>query len=105
MKDTKDDDEDDGTPRHEESHDEIMARMNKLSYEIGERHDQDKLLRLQEKKTSRSLQVIAALGVLMLIMIVSFLATCVGGKGKGKGVEGDELGDEQHSMKRVGKAD
>lgn len=43
----------DDTPRHEESHDDIMARMNKLSEEIGERHDKDKLSRLQEKKSSR----------------------------------------------------
>lgn len=42
----KKDDKDDDTPRHEESHAEIMARMNKLSEEIGERHDEDKLMRL-----------------------------------------------------------
>jgi len=47
----KADDENDNTPRHEESHDEIMAKMNKLSEEIGERHDRDKLSRLKEKKS------------------------------------------------------
>ena len=43
----KDDkEEEDNTPRHEESHEDIMARMNKLSEEIGERHDDEKLMRL-----------------------------------------------------------
>lgn len=50
-----DEEEEDDTPRHEESHKDIMARMNKLSEEIGERHDDDKLMKLQEKKSSRSL--------------------------------------------------
>ena len=40
-------------PRHEESHDEIMARMNKISEEIGERHDRDRLMRIKETKQSR----------------------------------------------------
>jgi len=40
------DKEEDKVDRHEESHDDIMARMNKLSEDIGERHDRDKMSRL-----------------------------------------------------------
>ena len=29
--------------RHDESYEDIMGRMNKLSEEIGERHDKDKM--------------------------------------------------------------
>jgi archaellum component FlaC len=34
----KGEDEENGKPRFEESFDDIMARMNKISEEIGEKH-------------------------------------------------------------------
>lgn len=79
--------------------------MNKLSEEIGERHDEEKLMKLSETKSSRLLQVLAAIGVIFLIMIVSFIASCLGGKAKG--VEGEDVDEHQSnsSLKRVGKAD
>ena len=44
------DENDEDTPRFEESHGDIMLRMNKLSQEIGEKHDQQKLLKLSSNK-------------------------------------------------------
>lgn len=67
--------------------------MNKLSEEIGERHDEEKLMKLSEKKSSRSVQVLLAVGVIFLIMLVSFVASCLGGKAKG--VEGEDFDDKQ----------
>lgn len=91
----KKDEEEDNTPRHEESHADIMAKMNKLSEEIGERHDKDKLTKLKEKKSQRYTQVLAGIGVLLLVMLVSFVLSCRAKKGSDSEVE-DESG---HTMK------
>ena len=95
--------EEDNTPRHEESHEEIMAKMNKLSEEIGERHDREKLTRLKEKKSQRFTQVLAALGGILLLMVVSFVLTCKAKKGRDNETEEDEPNTK--SNRRVGKAD
>ena len=81
-----------------------MARMNKISEEIGERHDRDKLTRLKEMKSSRFTQVLFAFGILLLIMLISFLLSCLGSKKKLD--EGEEREEEQATaVKRVAKAD
>jgi len=64
----------DNTPRHEEPIEDIMARMNKLSDEIGDRHDK-KYTRV-ESKSQRVVQIMVAVGVLLMIMLVSFIMTC-----------------------------
>lgn len=92
--------ENDNTPRHEESHDEIMAKMNKLSEEIGERHDREKLNRIGGKKSQRFTQVLAALGGVLLLMLISFVLTCQAKKGRDSEAEEDE--PSTGGNKRVG---
>jgi len=64
----------DNTPRHEEPIEDIMARMNKLSDEIGERHEK-KYTRV-ESKNQRVVQIMVVAGILMMIMLASFIMTC-----------------------------
>lgn len=101
---SKADEEDDNKPRVEESYDDIMSRMNKLSHEIGEKHDQDKLAKLYEKKSSRMMQVLAATGVLLFIILVSFVLSCFASKRKNEDRDEDER-QYSTSSKRVGKSD
>ena len=84
-----------------------MAKMNKLSEEIGERHDRDKLSKLKEKKSQRFTQVLAALGGLLLVMLISFVVSC-----RAKKDRDSEVGEEDNhptktpgGNRRVGKAD
>jgi len=93
----------DNTPRYEESHDSIMAKMNKLSEEIGERHDREKLTRLSGKKSQRSSQVLVALGCILALVLGSFILTC--GAKKGKNAEAEEDEKVIGASRRVGKAD
>lgn len=45
-----------------------------------------------------------AAGVILLIMLISFVASCLGGKAKG--AESEEIDEnQQNNSKRVGKAD
>lgn len=64
----------DNTPRHEESVEDIMARMNKLSDEIGEKHE-NKYKRV-ESQQNRMVQIFVVAGAVMMIMLVSFIMTC-----------------------------
>ena len=84
-----------------------MAKMNKLSEEIGERHDREKLTKLKEKKSQRYTQVLAAFGVLLLVMLVSFVLSCRAKKDKDSEVEDEssQSGQTPGGNRRVGKAD
>lgn len=65
----------DNTPRHEEPIEDIMARMNKLSDEIGDRHEKGSG-RHHDTKSQRVVQLVVGAGVVMMIMLVSFIMTC-----------------------------
>lgn len=59
-------------PRNDESHEDVMKRMNKLSEEIGEEHDKNRGSRLQEKKQNRTSSVLLAISVILTIILFSF---------------------------------
>ena len=80
-----------------------MARMNKISEEIGERHDRDKLTRLSSMKSSRFTQVLVVFGLVLLVTLASFILSCLGSKKKEEGSE--ERAEDEGVGKRVGKAD
>uniref|UniRef100_A0A7S3FUP3 Uncharacterized protein n=1 Tax=Strombidium rassoulzadegani TaxID=1082188 RepID=A0A7S3FUP3_9SPIT len=63
-------------PREDESVDEIMARMNKLSEEIGERHEKNKSYQFKDQRSQRFKQILMIGGVLLLLALVSFILTC-----------------------------
>lgn len=61
--------------RKDESHDEIMKRMNSLSEEIGERHDSSKY-ELSSSGKERIVQMAIAGGVFLLLGLVSMVVGC-----------------------------
>jgi hypothetical protein len=76
-------------PRHEESHDDILAKMNRLSDEIGER--KNKKYEKVDSKSARLLQVMVIAGIMLIIMLASFVLTCRGNaKNKQEVEEEDE---------------
>ena len=62
-------------PRHEETVEEIMARMNKLGEEIGEKHESRRNYSV-ETKSQRLLQILIVGGILIVFAVASFVATC-----------------------------
>lgn len=57
--------------RNDESHADIMKRMNKLSQEIGERHDRQKTDRLKNEKDSRTSTVLIVVSIIIALGLVS----------------------------------
>lgn len=62
-------------PRHEETVEEIMARMNKIGEEIGEKHESRRRYSV-ETKSQRLIQILIVGGVLIVFAVASFVATC-----------------------------
>ena len=77
--------------REDESNEDIMARMNKLHEEIGERASTKKYERV-DTKSERLLNVLLAGGVFMLIALASFVMTC---KNKAKRSEEEYEDDKE----------
>ena len=65
--------------RHDESTEDIMKRMNALSEEIGEKHEQTKY-DLSLNKNERILQVSVMVMFLVFILVASFVLSCMGDK-------------------------
>jgi hypothetical protein len=63
------------TPRHEESTEDIIDKMNKLHEEITEKHDKRKYERV-DSKSARLVQVMAIGGIMIFAMVASFAMTC-----------------------------
>lgn len=63
-----------------------MARMNKLSEEIGERSNNRKY-EFVDTKGQRLVQIAVVGLFLMLLVVVSFVLACQNKKGKDSGVE------------------
>ena len=78
----------DNTPRYEEPVEDIMARMNKLSDEIGEKHENK--YRRVETKSNRLIQIFVVAGILMMVMLVSFILTCRANAAKKKEIDEDD---------------
>ena len=76
-----------------------MARMNKLSDEITDRHEK-KYTRV-ETKNKRVLQIIVVVGVLMMVMLISFIMTCRANAQK-KEIDEDQ---SQHTIPTITKRD
>lgn len=72
--------------REDESNEDIMARMNRLSEEIGERANKQKYERV-DTKNERLLNVLLAGGAFMLFALASFIMTC---KNKAKRAEEED---------------
>lgn len=62
--------------------------MNKLSDEIGEKSENK--YRRADTKSNRLMQVFIIAGVLMMIMLVSFILTCRANSGKKKDIDEDD---------------
>jgi len=82
-----------------------MAKMNKLSEEIGEKHDKDKVLRMNTNKNNRLKQVIVVAGIIMVVMLVSFALTCINNKKKDEDDDLNESEQDGDKRSRVGKSD
>ena len=88
-------------PRHEESHEDILAKMNKLSDEISDKHEKRRKYETVDSKSQRLLQVLIIGGIMIFGMILSFAMTC-----KNYGKEQEKVEDEVSNQPRpVRKAD
>ena len=73
--------------RKDESMDDIMARMNRLSEEIGEQQEKKRNYDVSTSKVNqRFFQVLIVGGIIIVVMLVSFVLTCANNK-KRKEVE------------------
>ena len=75
-------------PRHEEKHEDILAKMNRLSEEIGER--KNKKYEKVDSKSARLLQVMVIAGVMLIVMLASFVLTCRGNAKNKQDVEEED---------------
>ena len=70
--------------RKDESMDDIMARMNKISEEIGEQQEKKRNYDTSTSKNQRFTQVLMVGGIVIVVMVISFVLTCANNKKKGK---------------------
>ena len=63
-------------PRHEDSTEDIIAKMNKLSEEISDKHEKRRNYDIVDSKSQRLFQVLIIGGIMIFGMIVSFAMTC-----------------------------
>jgi len=59
-----------------------MARMNKLSEEIGETQDKKRNYEVSTSKNQRFMQVVIVGGIVIVVMVISFVLTCANNKKK-----------------------
>lgn len=87
-------------PRHEESTEDIIAKMNKLSEEISDKHEKRRNYEIVDSKSQRLFQILMIGGVMILAMVLSFAMTC---KNYGKEERVEE--EQQPATRPVRKAD
>tara|TARA_B110000305_G_C19317940_1_gene577446 strand:- start:63 stop:326 length:264 start_codon:yes stop_codon:yes gene_type:complete len=62
--------------------DDIMARMNKISEEIGEQQENKRNYDVSTSKNQRFTQVLIVGGIVIIVMVISFVLTCANNKNK-----------------------
>lgn len=85
--------------RHEESPEDIIAKMNKLSEEISDKHEKRRKYETVDSKSQRLLQILVIGGVMILGMVVSFAMTCKN-HGKEKEVE-EEVPNQPRPVRKA----
>ena len=78
--------------RQDESTEDIMKRMNRLSEEIGEKHERSKY-DMSSNKSNRVYQISVIVGVLGLLVVTSVLMQCYAAK--------SEKTEEDSDMKKA----
>lgn len=63
-------------PRHEESTEDIIAKMNKLSEEISDKHEKRRKYDIVDSKSQRLFQILIIGGIMIMGMVLSFAMTC-----------------------------
>ena len=72
--------------RKDESHEDVMKRMNAIADDVADGHNQKKY-EFVDQRSNRFLNIMLVAGVFLLVILVSFIMTC---RAKAKGKKGDE---------------
>ena len=63
-------------PRHDESHEDVMARMQKMTEELDQISNKRSSKKSRKNNGLQVYQVVAIAGVMVLIMLAAFVMTC-----------------------------